>query len=698
MISLIFAISAFVQGISAELKLEANSLEIREGSQLAVSIAVENVVNLHSFQLGIAFDPRILRVTSVIEGSFLNQDVIDPTQWMTPVIDHLNGKISNIRCSRLKSQGIQGSGQLVIIYFSAQGSGTAFIDFLKPECHLRDALNQDIGIKDYTSLQIDAIGDPQAELSIPATHGILNQIIEVPVYISNVVDFSIISALISLAADEKVLVPLDVRIANTLTETWQQPTFNIQGGTLLFALAGFTPLSQDGVLVNVRYRVHPLAHEGDTTAISFSSVMLNEGDPGAITRHGSFRAESLQLSGGISYAGTRIPIPRVTVALSGEFPESRQTDYDGNFSFTEVRYGEYDLIPSKQGDPGNSITPFDAALILQHIVHLTRLSPYQSIAANTSGDSTVSALDASNVLRYSVGLIDRFPIMKDDGDFWRFLPLSSILTDADWFKASSSLHYAPLAEDRYKQNFLGIVYGDVSQNWQPTMLNKNLPRSATVANLSFGPGRETSPSIVQIPILFDCEIEVAALQLDIRFDARELKFISLEKGQSIDGFLVVHHVIDDIIKIALAGANPTMVHGELMCLNFLVAHDEYASCEFVNAILNEDQFIAVEEQPMENGDDLLPQRFALDQNYPNPFNHETVIRFSVPESRHVRLAIFDLTGRCIMTLMDERMEAGNYSVKWYGVDAQHQLVSSGTYLMVLSSESEREVRKVVFLK
>jgi hypothetical protein len=60
----------------------------------------------------------------------------------------------------------------------------------------------------------------------------------------------------------------------------------------------------------------------------------------------------------------------------------------------------------------------------------------------------------------------------------------------------------------------------------------------------------------------------------------------------------------------------------------------------------------------------LPQHFALEQNYPNPFNNSTVIRFALPQSSPVHLAIYNLMGQRVATLVQGSREAGFYTAHW----------------------------------
>ncbi|MFH1754415.1 MAG: FlgD immunoglobulin-like domain containing protein [Candidatus Latescibacterota bacterium] len=91
--------------------------------------------------------------------------------------------------------------------------------------------------------------------------------------------------------------------------------------------------------------------------------------------------------------------------------------------------------------------------------------------------------------------------------------------------------------------------------------------------------------------------------------------------------------------------------------------------------------------------------YRLYQNTPNPFNPSTAIRFDVPVGGgHVRLAIFDVTGRRIRTLVDNYEPAGARTVTWNGRNREGIAVASGLYFYRLSAPGFTETRKLVLIK
>ena len=96
----------------------------------------------------------------------------------------------------------------------------------------------------------------------------------------------------------------------------------------------------------------------------------------------------------------------------------------------------------------------------------------------------------------------------------------------------------------------------------------------------------------------------------------------------------------------------------------------------------------------------LPERFELSQNYPNPFNRGTTIRFALPASGKVELAIYDLAGQRVMTLVKEERSAGRYALLWEGRDDHGRELASGVYLYRLRTGDGKQVetRKLLLLR
>lgn len=89
----------------------------------------------------------------------------------------------------------------------------------------------------------------------------------------------------------------------------------------------------------------------------------------------------------------------------------------------------------------------------------------------------------------------------------------------------------------------------------------------------------------------------------------------------------------------------------------------------------------------------LPDKFSLSQNYPNPFNPSTTINYDLPKASVVKLTVFDILGRKVATLANERKEAGYHQVVF---DAR--ALASGVYLYRLEAGNNIFIKKLTLIK
>jgi len=96
----------------------------------------------------------------------------------------------------------------------------------------------------------------------------------------------------------------------------------------------------------------------------------------------------------------------------------------------------------------------------------------------------------------------------------------------------------------------------------------------------------------------------------------------------------------------------------------------------------------------------VPKAFSLSQNYPNPFNPSTTIEYKIPGANlvHAYLRVYDLRGRLVKILVDDKKESGNYSVHWDGRDERGKEVGSGVFLYNIKAGEFSSTKKMVILR
>ncbi|MEX1139357.1 MAG: right-handed parallel beta-helix repeat-containing protein [Bacteroidota bacterium] len=278
-----------------------------------------------------------------------------------------------------------------------------------------------------------------------------------------------------------------------------------------------------------------------------------------------------------------------------------------------------------------SISAFDGALVLRHNVQLDTLTTAQLLAADVSGNGDVTAYDASLILQYVVGRITGFPgLGKSAG-------AGALATSYEWQLRNGE-----------------------------------------------------SAGEIELVLRLRGTAKIFAAQLQISFDASELTPVDVRKTSLSDAMTVQSHLKTEQISVAMAGVDAVETEGDLVRLVFRsarpIADLASSSIRFTGFQLNEAELATGLEATAQ-----IPTVFGLDQNYPNPFNPETTIRFQLPMPSSVTIAVYDMLGREVRSLVSGQQDAGYHSVLWDGRTNAGQQAASGVYfyrIHALGSGSE----------
>lgn len=90
---------------------------------------------------------------------------------------------------------------------------------------------------------------------------------------------------------------------------------------------------------------------------------------------------------------------------------------------------------------------------------------------------------------------------------------------------------------------------------------------------------------------------------------------------------------------------------------------------------------------------LCPTEYRLYNNYPNPFNPTTTIRYDIPEASHVIITIYNMNGKVVDRLVNQKQGQGFYSVQW---NARN--VSTGVYFYQIKTDGFQQVNKMLLIK
>jgi hypothetical protein len=90
---------------------------------------------------------------------------------------------------------------------------------------------------------------------------------------------------------------------------------------------------------------------------------------------------------------------------------------------------------------------------------------------------------------------------------------------------------------------------------------------------------------------------------------------------------------------------------------------------------------------------VIPLEYALEQNYPNPFNPTTTIKYSIADDGFVKLAVYNMLGEQVSTLVNNIQKAGKYEVNFNASG-----LSSGVYVYKIEAANYTASKKLMLMK
>lgn len=476
----------------------------------------------------------------------------------------------------------------------------------------------------------------------------------------------------------------------TLVEAWMfKQISNLSSGVL--RIAGFTTTGiivsgTSGILIKLDFMVKQGASGTGTIFVEgFTDDLAGATSQPATVTVGQ---AGFSVSGFVQYYNQDKPVENDTLTLDGS---EAVTNAAGAYTFANVPGGTYTLNSSKSGDVGSSVSAYDASFILRYAVGLITFSPYQSIAADVSGNGSVSAYDASFILRKVVGLITQFPVGKE----WRFVPSDFAIDATNWNAAPNSIDFAPLNADMVDQNFKAIVYGDVSGNWTALKTTGN---SAAVEVVACTPKNLPENKLI-LPFEINLTETTFSGSAVLNFNRSDMEFIS--GALQSDRPEIIFECAEKSGQLALAFASSQALENETLKIDFLFEKlnsaqnflpelkiTEMAIDEKFAVIMAVNNFRATE----------MPVEYELLQNHPNPFNPETTIKFKLPNSTFVKIDIYNQLGQKVRTLLSQRKNAGIHEVIWNGYDDHGKQVGSGIYLYKMQADQFCTIKKMMLVR
>jgi hypothetical protein len=218
---------------------------------------------------------------------------------------------------------------------------------------------------------------------------------------------------------------------------------------------------------------------------------------------------------------------------------------------------------------------------------------------------------------------------------------------------------------------------------------------------------------IEVPVIVDMSLfkgQLGSFTASLQWDAGVLQYLGFSGGAS-EGFenpvVNAENAPDGTLRFANASAAGADGGVNVLKVRFKVIGRSGSSCDislyftamagaktFANLLPHLDT-AADSKFHLEVSDQ--PQEYGLD-SFPNPFNPVTVVRYNLPRAGEVNIAIYNVLGQKVRTLVEQRQPAGDYEVEWNGKNDQEQLLPSGMYFLRMQAGKFLAQRKLLFLK
>ena len=229
---------------------------------------------------------------------------------------------------------------------------------------------------------------------------------------------------------------------------------------------------------------------------------------------------------------------------------------------------------------------------------------------------------------------------------------------------------------------------------------------------------------------------IRGIELDIYHDSADLEYGGLDKGDKLENvtdeegnprtMTLLGNYLEDHLKVLAYSTSRARTagdgtEGDLVHITYELADgaslpDQVTfyiglanlpgtsmDPELLNVVCgypDEDNPVAVSTSAVGiDGNETIPDKFALHQNYPNPFNPSTQISFDVPQGgEHIMLNIYNILGQNVSTLVNGVMNPGTYIMEWNATDEVGNPVASGIYFYELRSSSFTARKKMLLIR
>jgi hypothetical protein len=307
------------------------------------------------------------------------------------------------------------------------------------------------------------------------------------------------------------------------------------------------------------------------------------------------------IAGSIRYYANTRPVPNATVRLTGAATRTSITQSTGAYLHANLATGTMTSEPRKVGDFGSptAISALDASHVLQSVAGMRTFDARQRLACDVTGNGSLSALDAAHILQRVVGLLPRFSVAGRCDSDWVFDPIAAIgggrrLITPLMTSTScrlGAIAYEPLTTDQTLQDFVGILFGDCTGNWQPAAAGLQARALAGAPDVRLRASRRTADGRMRVPIAVDAAGEFSAVDLTIALGPG-LRAESVRPLRGAGDALMIYNISDPTRpRIALASPAP-LQPGAILVLDLAAAEGAAPDVRLLRALVDDQPAIA----------------------------------------------------------------------------------------------------------
>ncbi len=393
-----------------------------------------------------------------------------------------------------------------------------------------------------------------------------------------------------------------------------------------------------------------------TTTIVFTDNSGNCGNTGSVVYEGQILTEHND------------PVKSVDMSLNSnaETVYSMTTGDNGKYVLVvpPIDGQRYQIIPKRLDEPRNGVSTLDLVRIQKHLLGIEPFtSPYQYIAADANNNQQVSVIDLIEIRKLILGIYHEYP----NNDSWRFVDKNYVIPDPThpWpFEEVIQLQYDGTSQSGL--DFMGVKIGDVNNSVKANALQV-LPRQGR-RMLHMQLGGDTKAEIGKV-VNVTLTIPEVLEGFQWTLETKSLEYVGISSDDIAISNENVGALNNGIVTMSWNQENdkkPADKKDITIVLQFMVTQSgDISHMISLSGKVTEAEAYTFDSEildvKLDNQPEQVETEFALFQNEPNPWTGTTTISFNLPEAGHVKLSIFDVTGKMVKTVEGE-YSSGHQSI------------------------------------